>query len=327
MVLRAQLPAQPLCTVLPYDKQLTYLSPFSAKMEGSGRHHAFAPPANPPNSPPVTPSSARARFPSTAGHTSPSYNKRPAFPALAYSPPLDCPERREHNRPFQSSQPLPRNLPSRSPSASGMASAGSTGDSSPEPGSPSEESDDPPVQTRTVSDAEFTLEELPDDEVGRDTDIEVIRPDNYEDADSAEVDVDLSRKLGDMQCQDSENDVEEQLRRQRRRKKRWSSGLFKRSHSQSLGSDTDNEDVETMDAQDVGSSARRLRRRTRGPGDRSSLVFDDMSNNNIVEVEEPEDSARDNGPPALPLGPDGSTLEAMPFWVLEDPMEIDTESN
>lgn len=208
-----------------------------------------------------------------------------------------------------------------------MASTGSTGDSSPEAGSPSEESDNPPVQTRTVSDAEFTIEELPDGDVGYNTDIEVIRPDNYEDADSAEVDVDLSTKLGDMQCQDSENDVEEQLRRQRLRKKRWSSGLFKRTYSQSLGSDTDNEDVETMDAQDVGSSARRLRRRTRGPGDRSSLVFDDNSNNNIVEVEEPEDSARDDGLPALPLGPDGSTLEAMPFWVLEDPMEIDTESN
>lgn len=296
-------------------------------MENSNSLHGFSLPDNKPSSPPATPGSARTRFPSTASHTSPSYNKRPAFPTLALSPPLDRLEQRRFNRSSRRGRQFPRDSPSRSSSVSGLAGVGEPGDSSPETDSPSQESDQQiPVQTQTVSEADFTIEELRDEDVGYNGDIEVIRPDSYEDTDSAEVDMDLSGRFGEMQCRDLEDEVEEQTRRYNQKKKRWSSGLFKRTYSQSLGSDTENEDAEAMDAHDVGSSARRLRRRIRGPGDRSSLVFEDNSNDNIVEIEEPEDAGVEIASPSLSLGTNGSTLEAMPFWVLEDPMEIDTES-
>lgn len=296
-------------------------------MEGSNSLRGFSLPVNKPSSPPATPSSARAGFPSAASHTSPSYTKRPVFPTLTHSPPLDRLEQRRPNRSSRRGRQFLRDSLSRSSSASVLAGADSPSDSSPETNSPPQESDQQlPVQTRIVSEADFTIEELREDDVGYNADVEVIRPDGYEDTDSAEVDADLSGKFGEMQCRDSEDDVEEQARQYNQKKKRWSSGLFKRTYSQSLGSDTENEDVETMDAHDVGSSARRLRRRIRGPGDRSSLVFEDNLNNNVVEVEEPEAAGAATAPPSLLTGTDGSTLEAMPFWVLEDPMEIDTES-
>ncbi len=49
----------------------------------------------------------------------------------------------------------------------------------------------------------------------------------------------------------------------RQKMKRYSSGTFKRSHSQSIGTDTDGE---PPDAHGSAHSARRLRRRVRGPG-------------------------------------------------------------
>jgi hypothetical protein len=69
----------------------------------------------------------------------------------------------------------------------------------------------------------------------------------------------------------------------RRRKKRWSIGGYKkRSHAQSVGSQSSgHEDVEPLDnIQLPGASARRLRRRTQGPDEverpsRTSLMFDD----------------------------------------------------
>ncbi|KAF2685595.1 hypothetical protein K458DRAFT_430348 [Lentithecium fluviatile CBS 122367] len=64
----------------------------------------------------------------------------------------------------------------------------------------------------------------------------------------------------------------------RKKKKRWSAGIFKRSHSQSIEGDSysNNDPLE-----DIDSSARRLRRRVRGPTKRrASLIFEAESPSN-----------------------------------------------
>jgi len=129
-----------------------------------------------------------------------------------------------------------------------------------------------------------------------------------------------------LSCGESVNweDEEEMLRKRRvRRRQRWS-GLVKRSHSKSVEGESDSSGAEDVNAHDVGSSARRIRRRIRSPDKRSSLIFDDPPAN-IVEVEEPDDDSETARftPPDIATSP----LEAMPFYTLEDPMEIDTGSS
>ena len=74
---------------------------------------------------------------------------------------------------------------------------------------------------------------------------------------------------------------------EKRRKRRSSGSVQKRTISQSIGSDTDDEDLQPVhvDASEAGSSARRLRRKV--AGERTSLIFDDPPSR-IEELEEPE---------------------------------------
>lgn len=79
----------------------------------------------------------------------------------------------------------------------------------------------------------------------------------------------------------------EQVRAEKRRKRRSSGSVQKRSLAQSIGSDTDEEDIlpKFEGANEAGSSARRLRRKV--AGERISLIFDDPPER-IEELEEPE---------------------------------------
>jgi hypothetical protein len=121
----------------------------------------------------------------------------------------------------------------------------------------------------------------------------------------------------------SEDSGEENERRRKyeRKKKRWSAGIFKRIHSQSVEGDSSYSDNDPLD--DVDATARRLRRRVRGPGGRAPLIFEDKgfaNSNNIVKVEEPDDRhiPHSNGPPSIPSD-DGFRLDELPFWdVVED---------
>jgi hypothetical protein len=73
-----------------------------------------------------------------------------------------------------------------------------------------------------------------------------------------------------------------------KRMKRLSSGsIHKRTLSQSIGSDTDDEDVKPYDANEIGASASGLRRLRRKTGKRLSLIFDDPPQR-IVECDESE---------------------------------------
>jgi hypothetical protein len=78
-----------------------------------------------------------------------------------------------------------------------------------------------------------------------------------------------------------------QLERARKKSKRRSSGT-KRTITQSIGSDTDDEDLQPVmleGVNEVGSSARRLRRKV---GERTSLIFDDPPSRIDEEDEGPE---------------------------------------
>lgn len=273
--------------------------------------------------------------------------KRMGFPILTQSPRLEFIEPIGHGPQFHFTRPQSGDYSSHPSSNSGHACAASPqesdddddeeedgSDSHSDSSSESEEShttEDRPA-ARRVEEAAFELEEV-DTDPDLDSDTEVVRPDQFEDASSEkateerlEADTGIISSFSNLRCETELNAEEEQRLNYRKKKKRWSAGIFKRSHSQSVGSDTDIEDSEALDAHDVGSSARRLRRRVRGPGDRSSMIFDEMPNTNIVEVEEPDDAGSGKGPPSIPSD-EGFTLDALPFWVLDDPMDMDWDSS
>ncbi|KAF1984475.1 hypothetical protein K402DRAFT_302879, partial [Aulographum hederae CBS 113979] len=281
-----------------------------------------------PSSPPATPGSRPRYPPGLSHHTSSSY-KRMGFYNPTQSPPLDNSSPLEH--PVHRFRDGPADSSSRPSSASGRAESPTPRESTPEVDSQSDDSSgEPPARITVVAHGDFTLEEVSGSETGYDSDTEIVRPDQFEDADSdegisgrRERDSAFLNGFEKLNCE-ADSDEEEQLRRYRSRKKRWSAGLFKRSHSQSVGSDSDIDDSEELGAHDVGSSARRLRRRVRGPGDRSSLIFDELAQH-IVEVEEPEEETH-GLEPVVPPDIDAHSLAAMPFWVLSDPMEIDSDA-
>jgi len=147
-----------------------------------------------------------------------------------------------------------------------------------------------------IRESNFTVEEISDFD-GNDDDL--VRPDHYEDADSdharsvkASNDLDPGVIYGfrNLDCEDEDPLATHQAwleseRAEKRRKRRSSSSVQKRKLSQSMGSDTDNEDLhpQQFEANEVGSSARRLRRKVAG----ESLIFDDPPPG-IPELEEPE---------------------------------------
>lgn len=158
----------------------------------------------------------------------------------------------------------------------------------------------------------FTVEEFGQEDYDAfDSDAEsILRPHQYEDADSElarsargstrgstkavsptrELDPNILHGISRLDCEDEEEDEREawlESKRESRRRKRRSSGVSKRSHAQSLDGDTDDEDLlpKMEGINDVGSSARRLRRKV--AGERGSLIFDDPPPR-IEELEEPE---------------------------------------
>ncbi|KAK4226635.1 hypothetical protein QBC38DRAFT_479921 [Podospora fimiseda] len=167
----------------------------------------------------------------------------------------------------------------------------------------------PVIPERVVSHEEtnFTIEELSD---FADSDYEredVIRPDYIEYAESnrsrsrsrprpPELDQAIMYNLNNLNCSDDsdETDIDEAeyrefliKRREEKRKRRMTSGsIGKRTISESIGSDSDREDLKSwIGAEEAGSSARRLRRRI---GDRRSLQFTDPPPPRIDELDEPE---------------------------------------
>ena len=233
----------------------------------------------------------------------------------------------------------PEELSPQSPSSASAAlsDAGSSSDVSEqrEPVRPQR-----PRAGRVVTQATFIVEEMEHDD-SEDGNLEVIRPHAIEYADSdrsrsrsrnaPEADRGGMYKLRDdlrnlaVNCSDEsdQSDIDEAeymelivKRRAEKRQKRMSSGsIGKRTISESIGSDSDREDVQLLDAHEVGSSARRLRRRV---GDRRSLQFQDPPPPRIEELEEPPTSDDE-----LLVGE--SLARELPYYTLEYiSMEVDS---
>ncbi|KAE8448213.1 hypothetical protein EG329_009643 [Mollisiaceae sp. DMI_Dod_QoI] len=200
----------------------------------------------------------------------------------------------------------------------------------------------PPRRTRIVAEGNFTVEEFADsDYEDWDSDDEdVIRPHQYEDAESDRApsvksvtrnDLD-SRILSGFKNLHCENEEErelwlEKLRAEKRRRRRSSASVQKRTLSQSIGSDTDDEDLKPVifeGANEAGSSARRLRRKV---GERTSLIFDDPpprideedeGPESVEEVVEIRDDDEDED------GNVDKDLRELPYWYIQE-MDVDSD--
>ena len=199
---------------------------------------------------------------------------------------------------------------SSSPESSQTSSSGSPPRSrspSSEPGEPVADSPPRRTSTRIVSEGNFTVEEFGEadyEDFDSEDEEHIIRPHQYEDAESedkltssvrpaADVDPRVLNGIRNLHCENEDfegNSREAWLKaklEEKRRKRRSSGSVQKRTISQSIGSDTDEEDLQPahVDASEAGSSARRLRRKV--AGERTSLIFDDPPAR-IEELEEPE---------------------------------------
>lgn len=201
----------------------------------------------------------------------------------------------------------------------------------------------PRTRTRIIAEGSFTVEEFADSdyEDWDSDDEEVIRPHQYEDAESDHApsvksvtrnDLD-SRMLSGFKNLHCETDEERQLwldkmRAEKRRRRRSSASVQKRTLSQSIGSDTDDEDLKPVTfegANEAGSSARRLRRKTLA-GERTSLIFDDPpprideedegpeSVEEVVEIKDDDDED----------GNMDEELRELPYWYIQE-MDVDSE--
>ncbi|KAI9843552.1 MAG: hypothetical protein M1837_006228 [Sclerophora amabilis] len=167
----------------------------------------------------------------------------------------------------------------------------------------------------------FLVEEIGDGDGGCYSDLEIIRPDQYEEADSDWAQSENSRSssirgferrtgiVSDFQEMRLGGSRAREERSRRHRQKKF--GIFKRSHSQSIENDIEGKDSAASDMQGIGPGARRLRRRVQGPRNQSSLDADERGSNIVVsDDEEPEFTANmivDSVPHATEDGQVGSS--------------------
>ncbi|KAF2445621.1 hypothetical protein P171DRAFT_269218 [Karstenula rhodostoma CBS 690.94] len=305
--------------------------------------------ANGPSSPPMTPGTRSHADFLHKDDRPPSSYKRKGMVHKAQSPPLEFIKPIGQGPQFHFTRPQSRDASSR-PSTASVACATTPQDS--EDDDASDEDDDAsdeestyedvlPFRRAEEEDISFILEYL-DSEPSYDSDIEVVRPDQFEDAKSDRSksrldDNGITDEINDMHlAEDSSEDEELRQRMDWKKKKRWNSRMYKskRTYSMSVEGDSSYSDNDPCD--DVDESARRLRRRVRGPGDRTSLIFVDggfPNINNIAEVEEPEEGGivvkKVQGPPSIPSD-DAFTLDdafgfdELPFCHVEEWMEVES---
>lgn len=176
----------------------------------------------------------------------------------------------------------------------------------------------------------ISIEELAEGEIENAIEADILRPDMYEDAESVQAnegsdsgyDMQENTQQGGiverfrtLHCGNEEDELAAEEGREQRRKRR-SAGIFKRSHSQIIGNDTDEE---PPDAHGLERSARRLRRRVRGPGHDVSLEGGPVTE---VECEEVEDVVPLKKAPNESDMEDYST-ETASTEATEDAMDID----
>lgn len=299
-----------------------------------------------PDSPPMTPGARRLQTRSApATRQSSPFSKRMASSQLLHTPPLEYIEPIGDSHRFNFTRPQSLDLSSGPSSISGRAYATTTLQESEDEYESTEEAEEEiPRPVRLTKYAQFILEEL-DYDPGYYGDVEILQPYHCEDAksekslkscsgmDKNEVYERMTELRLEQETSDEEERDERQWRRYRQKKKRWSKGLYKRTHSQSVEGDSDYSDNDPLDDNDP--TARRLRRRVRGPGDRErrgSLMFHDLgyaNTNNIIEVEEPDECGvvHSRGPPSIPSD-DAFTLDELPFFSrLGETMDLEYEES
>ncbi|KAL1884129.1 hypothetical protein VTK73DRAFT_6798 [Phialemonium thermophilum] len=236
------------------------------------------------------------------------------------------------------SHPNPKQL---SPQSSSHQSSGSSCGAEDTESEVSEVPESPPpsppraFNTRIATHATFTVEELSERDDSADDELEVVRPYTIEDADSErsrsrsrnppEIDRTVMYKFQHLDCDDSssdETDLDEtecqeylkELRAEKRKKRLSSGSIGKRTISESIGSDTDREDMRVfLGVDQVGSSARRLRRKL----NRHSLQFSDPPLPRIDQMEEPPTSDDEFL--------DDEALKELPYYTLDYiTMEVDS---
>ncbi|KAJ6441044.1 CBS/PB1 domain-containing protein [Purpureocillium lavendulum] len=176
--------------------------------------------------------------------------------------------------------------------------------------------------TRTTVVCNFTIEEI--DPMYSDCEgLDVLHPDEIESNRSRsrsrhkDLDKGMMKDLRNLKCSNDGSDTDssppeddEEAFNQRRqalrrfRRVSMSSSFGKRTHSE-LSDDSDNDDA-PLDVNDVGSSARRMRKRLH----RGSLLFQDPPEPRIDELEEP-DSSEDE------YATENSLARELPYYTME----------
>ncbi|KAI9787682.1 MAG: hypothetical protein M1839_000213 [Geoglossum umbratile] len=202
-----------------------------------------------------------------------------------------------------------------------------------------------------IEESSFTLEELRDSDTSGNSDMEVVRPDYYEEADSdwEKGDGDSSAKFQHTSWQEelerhtgivrdfqglcsgvdgfshSLSHADQDRKHRRGKNNRWNASMFKRSFSQTIASDTDGDDEADMNSNNVGSSTRRQRRRvgSREPKTRSPLAFEDTPTG--LDAEDDDELDKDDSPE--PEDSDEYIMGTLPFWVMTDMMQVDSDTD
>ncbi|POR39720.1 Uncharacterized protein TPAR_00090 [Tolypocladium paradoxum] len=188
------------------------------------------------------------------------------------------------------------------------------------------------ISTTTTLECEFIIEDI--DPMDSECEgLDVLRPTEIESNRSRsrsrhkDLDKGMMQDLKNLNCSNEASDNEDgglahgydedeeaflQRRQELRRIRRvsMSSSFGKRTHSEL--SDSDNDDAGTLDVNDVGSSARRMRKRLH----RGSLLFQDPPEPRIDELEEP-DSSEDEYATVTSLA------RELPYYTMEI-MEMDS---
>lgn len=307
-------------------------------MDTLGGPQVLSPLVQTPSSPPVTPNASDPLRMRT-GRIRPNYKRHGMVGGFYFSPPSDDGSSRDvHARP---STPelltVPRSL-SRPSSSSGLEESPRHQPSTPEVDTQSETSDRL-SSTRSLQREEFELiiEEISEEDLQHLEYSGVLTPDAYSEVNSERApsphnppEDDMTKQFEKM-CRDLDEDEEERkvrIRRRQQRRHRWSSTRSKRTWSESCGSDADEPDSPLL-FEDVGSSARRVKRRKSDLNERISLHFDDPPQGHITEVDEPEDDFNfiDAPPAYAEIEVDWSSLRDMPFYEISDPMTLDLDTS
>lgn len=192
------------------------------------------------------------------------------------------------------------------------------------------------IVKRTASD-HVKVEELVEGDLGYQSDIESIYPEELEEAasnsdgddemsssDSDGPDEAITRRLSRLSCGElSEVDFEKERRRRHVMRRAGEKAAFKRSHSQSVKSDTDvTTDPDAMDDQDLIASRRRLRRRVHGPREAEEVLEDVPRSSPEVYTTKTATNSRGDltTPPSM-------SMEPVAFTSNSDVMDVDMSSD